>query len=151
MSVQVIEAYYRLFNARDYPGMLALVADEVVHEINQGEREVGRDRFAVFLERMDRQYRENLTELVVLSEPSGVRFAAERQNANGICRRAWIVQSARKPGQIRHEPVGKSIRSDGHSQQSHWRAEGVLADRDGLRIGSRDGRGVFHMAGKPPE
>lgn len=77
MSVQVIEAYYRLFNARDYPGMLALVADEVVHEINQGEREIGRDLFAVFLERMDRLYRENLTELVVLSEPSGVRFAAE--------------------------------------------------------------------------
>jgi steroid delta-isomerase-like uncharacterized protein len=77
MSVQVIEAYYRLFNARDYRGMLALVADEVVHEINQGEREIGRDRFAAFLERMDSAYRENLSELVVLGEASGVRFAAE--------------------------------------------------------------------------
>lgn len=77
MSAQVIEAYYRLFNARDYRGMLALVADEVVHEINQGEREIGRDRFAIFLEHMDKVYRENLIELVVLSEASGVRFAAE--------------------------------------------------------------------------
>lgn len=77
MSVQVIEAYYRLFNARDYLGMLALLADEVVHEINQGEREIGKDNFAVFLERMDSMYRETLIDVVVFGEPSGVRFAAE--------------------------------------------------------------------------
>jgi steroid delta-isomerase-like uncharacterized protein len=77
MSVQIIEAYYRSFNARDYEGMLTLVADELVHEQNQGDRVIGRDEFKTFLERMDRAYREQLTDLVVMSEPAGVRFAAE--------------------------------------------------------------------------
>lgn len=77
MSVQIIEAYYRSFNARDYVGMLALLDDDVVHEINEGEREVGIDLFRAFLERMDRGYREQVTELVVMSEPGAVRFAAE--------------------------------------------------------------------------
>ncbi|MDB4990006.1 MAG: isopropylmalate/homocitrate/citramalate synthase [Myxococcaceae bacterium] len=77
MSAQILEAYYRSFNARDYNGMLELVADDVVHEINQGKREVGKDLFAAFLERMDRQYREQIADLVVLSEASGTRYATE--------------------------------------------------------------------------
>jgi len=77
MTVQMIEAYYRAFNARDYTGMLALVADEVKHDINQGPREVGRDSFAVFLKRMDERYSEQISELVVLSDKHGERFAAE--------------------------------------------------------------------------
>jgi steroid delta-isomerase-like uncharacterized protein len=77
MSVQIIEAYYRSFNARDYVGMLALLDDDVVHEINEGAREVGKGLFSAFLERMDRGYREQITELVVMSEPGAVRFAAE--------------------------------------------------------------------------
>src|SRR4051812_41380941 len=77
MSVQIIEAYYRSFNARDYAGMLALVADELVHERNQGDRVIGRDQFAEFLQRNDKAYREQLVDLVVMSEPGNVRFAAE--------------------------------------------------------------------------
>ncbi|MDB4977783.1 MAG: isopropylmalate/homocitrate/citramalate synthase [Myxococcaceae bacterium] len=77
MSVQIIEAYYRAFNARDYAAMVDMVADELVHEINQGEREIGKGCFAGFLERMDRCYREQIADLVVFSEPSGTRYAAE--------------------------------------------------------------------------
>jgi steroid delta-isomerase-like uncharacterized protein len=77
MTVQMIEAYYRAFNARDYVGMLALVADEVMHDINQGPREVGSDEFAVFLKRMDERYSEQITDLTVLSDARGERFAAE--------------------------------------------------------------------------
>ena len=77
MTVQMIEAYYRAFNARDYMGMLALVADEVKHDINQGPRELGRDALAVFLRRMDERYSEQISELVVLSDERGERFAAE--------------------------------------------------------------------------
>lgn len=77
MTVQIIETYYRAFNARDYLGMLALVADEVVHDINQGPREVGNDAFAVFLKRMDERYSEQISDLKVMSDASGQRFAAE--------------------------------------------------------------------------
>ena len=77
MTTQLIRAYYRAFNARDYTGMLALVSDDVVHDVNEGEREVGRDRFAAFLERMDAAYRETIGDLVVMSDDTGSRFAAE--------------------------------------------------------------------------
>jgi steroid delta-isomerase-like uncharacterized protein len=77
MSIQVIEAYYAAFNARDYAGMLALLADDVAHDVNQGKREVGRAAFAAFMQRMDQSYREQLRDVVVMGEPSGRRFAAE--------------------------------------------------------------------------
>lgn len=77
MTVQLIEAYYRAFNARDYTNMLALLSDEVVHDINQGAREEGRDTFARFLDRMDRTYREQLVDIVVMGNQRGTRFAAE--------------------------------------------------------------------------
>jgi steroid delta-isomerase-like uncharacterized protein len=77
MTTQIIRAYYRAFNARDYTGMLALVSDDVVHDVNEGGREIGRDRFAAFLERMDGAYREHIDALVVMADESGRCFAAE--------------------------------------------------------------------------
>lgn len=77
MTVQLIQSYYRAFNGRDYTGMLALVSDDVVHDINEGGREVGRDRFATFLAAMDAAYSEQVDELVVLGNGAGRRFAAE--------------------------------------------------------------------------
>jgi len=54
----LVERYYAAFNARDMPALLALVADDVVHDINQGGREVGRGAFASFMARMNGSYRE---------------------------------------------------------------------------------------------
>jgi len=77
MSAETIEAYYRAFNARDYRNMVGLLADGVVHEVNQGPREVGREAFATFLERMDAAYSEQIDGLVVMADDSGLRYAAE--------------------------------------------------------------------------
>jgi steroid delta-isomerase-like uncharacterized protein len=77
MSKQLIESYYAAFNARDYTGMLALLSPDVVHDVNQSTREVGREAFAAFLQRMDESYREQLSDIVVLGDLSGRRFAAE--------------------------------------------------------------------------
>lgn len=77
MTVQLIEAYYRAFNARDYTNMLEMLSDEVVHDVNQDGREEGRDTFARFLDRMDRSYREQLVDIVVMGNQHGTRFAAE--------------------------------------------------------------------------
>ncbi len=77
MSVQLIDAYYRAFNARDYDEMLDCLADEVVHDVNQGGREEGKDVFKLFLERMDRTYREQLVDIVVMANENGTRFASE--------------------------------------------------------------------------
>jgi steroid delta-isomerase-like uncharacterized protein len=53
------------------------LSDDVVHDINQGAREIGRARFAEFLARMNRAYREQLIDITVMADASGRRFAAE--------------------------------------------------------------------------
>ncbi len=73
----LVRAYYDAFNAGDTPALLALLTEDVEHGINQGEREVGRDAFARFMAGMDTCYRERLADLVVLTEPTGSRAAAE--------------------------------------------------------------------------
>jgi steroid delta-isomerase-like uncharacterized protein len=77
MSAALIEAYYRAFNAGDADAMLALLASDIAHDINQGAREIGRDRFAAFLQRMNQAYREQLVDLAIMGDASGRRFAAE--------------------------------------------------------------------------
>ena len=77
MSADLIRAYYDAFNRHDYPALLALLAEDVAHDVNQSAREVGRDRFAAFLERMDQCYREQVLDLVVMTSPDGRRAAAE--------------------------------------------------------------------------
>lgn len=73
----LIRAYYDAFNRGDTEGFLALLAEDVAHDINQGGRETGKHAFCRFLGRMNRCYRERIADLVVLTEPSGGRAAAE--------------------------------------------------------------------------
>jgi len=74
---RLVRAYYAAFNARDVDGFLALLTDDVAHDISQGGRELGLDAFRAFLGHMNRCYRERIADLVVLTEPSGTRAAAE--------------------------------------------------------------------------
>ncbi len=76
-TVHLIEHYYAAFNRKDWKGMLALLTDDVVHDINQGERERGKDTFRRFLDRMDRCYSEQVCDLVVMASEDGRRAAAE--------------------------------------------------------------------------
>lgn len=73
----LVRAYYDAFNAGDVDAFLALLTDDVVHGINQGHRETGRAAFARFMDGMSQCYDERLSDLVVLTEPSGRRAAAE--------------------------------------------------------------------------
>lgn len=73
----LIRRYYDTFNQRDWEGMLALLADDVVHDLNEGPRETGRDAFRAFLQRMDRSYDEQLRDIVVMASDDGTRAAAE--------------------------------------------------------------------------
>ena len=73
----IIAAYLAAFNRGDWPGMLALLTDDVVHEINQGGVEQGKPAFAAFLDRMAQCYREELHDIVIMAAPDGARAAAE--------------------------------------------------------------------------
>lgn len=76
-TIQLIEDYYAAFNRGDTAAMLALLTDDVIHDINQGGRETGRDAFTAFMARMDRSYCERIRDLVVMATPDGRRAAAE--------------------------------------------------------------------------
>ena len=76
-GTELVLAYYAAFNRGDWGGMLALLSEDVVHDLNQGPRETGRDAFAAFLERMHRCYREQLRDIVVMATADGARVAAE--------------------------------------------------------------------------
>jgi steroid delta-isomerase-like uncharacterized protein len=73
----LVRAYYDAFNRGDHAAMLALLADDVAHDPNQGARRVGKAAFAEFLARMERAYRERLADLVVMVDATGTRAAAE--------------------------------------------------------------------------
>jgi steroid delta-isomerase-like uncharacterized protein len=72
-----IQAYFDAFNAGDTAGMLACLADDVAHHVNEGKVRRGKAAFAEFCDHMSRCYRENLTEMVIFTDPAGTRAAAE--------------------------------------------------------------------------
>ena len=76
-ALDLIRRYYAAFNAGDREAFLALLTDDVRHDINQGGIELGRDAFRIFLQRMDRCYREQVEELVVFANETGTRGSAE--------------------------------------------------------------------------
>ncbi|QNO27964.1 nuclear transport factor 2 family protein [Sphingopyxis sp. OPL5] len=71
----IVTAYYAAFNAGDTDAMLALVADDLRHDVNQGEPRHGKALFADFNAHMTRCYSERLTDMLIFAE--GERAAAE--------------------------------------------------------------------------
>lgn len=76
-AIALILDYYAAFNRHDWDGMLARLAEDVVHDLNQGRRETGREAFRVFLQRMDASYSEQLRDIVAMASADGRRVAAE--------------------------------------------------------------------------
>lgn len=76
-AIALLERYYAAFNAGDGAAMLACLADDVAHDINQGDRQEGKAAFADFLTHMDRCYRERLEDIAVMASEDGTRAAAE--------------------------------------------------------------------------
>lgn len=76
-TIALLSRYYAAFNARDWQGMLDCLAEDVAHDVNQGERVVGKAAFAQFLAHMERCYAEQLTDIVLMASDDGARAAAE--------------------------------------------------------------------------
>ncbi|QIF04061.1 ketosteroid isomerase-related protein [Roseimicrobium sp. ORNL1] len=76
-SLALITRYYDTFNAGDREAFLQLLTDDVKHDINQGDCDAGKENFRIFLQRMDRSYREQVCELQVFASDDGSRGAAE--------------------------------------------------------------------------
>jgi len=76
-TLALLETYYAAFNAGDWSAMLACLADDVAHDINQGDRQTGKETFATFLGHMERCYKERLDDIVIMANEDGTRAAAE--------------------------------------------------------------------------
>ncbi|MCO8146624.1 nuclear transport factor 2 family protein [Rhodovulum tesquicola] len=77
MSRDVIERYFAAFNAGDTQGMLAELAEDVEHHVNESVIRRGKPAFAEFCAHMSRCYRETLTDMVTFATEDGTRAAAE--------------------------------------------------------------------------
>jgi steroid delta-isomerase-like uncharacterized protein len=76
-SQALIEKYYAAFNAGDMDTFLSLLTDDVIHDINQGQREIGKEAFREFMNRMNRNYKEQLVDMCIMTSDDGKRAAAE--------------------------------------------------------------------------
>jgi len=76
-TLDLIQRYYAAFNAGDMATFESLLADDIVHDINQGARETGKTAFRAFMQRMNGAYKEHLTDMVVMASADGSRAAAE--------------------------------------------------------------------------
>jgi len=62
----LIHRYFEAFNAHNENALVVLLGNDIAHDINEGERAVGIDAFTGFRARMNRCYREQISELRVM-------------------------------------------------------------------------------------
>lgn len=100
----LVRRYYAAFNAGDRPAMCALLAQDVAHDVNQGDRRRGIAAFQAFMAQMDAAYEERLEEVVVMADATGSRAAAEFVVAGRYLRTEPGLPEAR--GQSYRLPAG---------------------------------------------
>lgn len=76
-AAQIVQKYYQAFNANNMESFIDLLSDDVIHDINQGTSEKGKLRFRQFMEHMNRCYKEEVSDLVIMVSAEGSRAAAE--------------------------------------------------------------------------
>jgi len=76
-TIKLIAEYYDRFNSGNRKLFLELLTDDVIHDLNQGRRETGKSTFATFLERMDRCYLEQISDIQICVSADGKHAAAE--------------------------------------------------------------------------
>lgn len=73
----LLKAYYAAFNSKKFDKMIDLLSEDVIHDVNQGERTKGRSAFVNFMKEMDEFYDENLKDIAIMVNLDESRAAAE--------------------------------------------------------------------------
>lgn len=76
-AIDLVAQYYQAFNDKDWAKMIALADENIQHDSNEGATTKGIDAFKKFVNKMEVAYDETLTDIVLLSEPTETRVAAE--------------------------------------------------------------------------
>ncbi len=74
--MQLLEKYYKAFNAGDMPTFYSCLSPEVVHDINEGKSEIGIPAFQKFMDRMNTNYKEELKDIHIMSDDAGEYLSA---------------------------------------------------------------------------
>lgn len=82
LANSLVQNYYKTFVAKDLSGFLALLTEDVVHEINQGPTEKGKTQFKTFMEDHFSHGDQCVDDLIVFSSPDG-KYATSRFNCSG--------------------------------------------------------------------
>ena len=77
LSEHLIREFFTLFNAEKWTEASLLLSDQVMHDINQGPRVIGREPFLKYLVETARYYKESLSHLFVIVSEDGSRGSAE--------------------------------------------------------------------------
>ena len=76
-TVQLLRDYYDAFNRQDMDAFLDMLTEDVIHDVNQGDREVGKAAFSTFMDRMNAHYKEQIVDIVIMTNGEGDRAAVE--------------------------------------------------------------------------
>jgi steroid delta-isomerase-like uncharacterized protein len=76
-TTDLLREYYAAFNSGRMDVFLGLLTEDVVHDINQGGREMGKQAFRDFMQRMNRCYSEQIVDVEIMVNGDGTRAAAE--------------------------------------------------------------------------
>ena len=73
----LIQKYYEAFNSQNLEVLLECLHPEVIHDINEGDSEIGVHKFRQFLHRMNLHYKEHLHDIVIMLDESGRHACAK--------------------------------------------------------------------------
>ena len=76
-TVQLLRDYYDAFNRQDMDAFLGMLTEDVIHDVNQGDREVGKAAFSTFMDRMNAHYKEQIVDIAIMTNDEGDRAAVE--------------------------------------------------------------------------
>ena len=133
-TIALLQSYYEAFNAQTIDVLLNTLADDVVHDINQSQREVGKAAFHRYIKRLYTYYREHFFDIEIMTNENGSRAATE-YNVLGV----YLYtdpglpmasgQTYRLPGGSFFETRGGKIsRVSVHYNMQDWLAQVTYAD-----------------------
>ncbi len=76
-TIDLINNYYQAFNAGDMNAFLNLLDDNIIHDINQGGIQTGKDVFKKFMDHMNQCYKENIRDITIMTNTDGSSAAAK--------------------------------------------------------------------------
>lgn len=74
---ELIQQYYDAFNQQDMERFFSLLDQDIIHDINHGHQEIGKEAFIKFMHSMNHSYKEIIKSPLIMTNEDGSRAAAE--------------------------------------------------------------------------